>query len=396
MVCRNPMLYFDTQSTGHHPHHMAVLALHLVSIGKINRIVFSGPTELKKKAFAEIETKFRGASKQILFHEIEESYIYKALDEATVYGRHRRCWDLALRTAKIVGTQRIYFSVLDDVLLATATASNRSVKVAGLLFRGSSLWAKQIDGPMFGIRDRIREAIIHFSLNRKCVTRIFTLDKYFYKYFKAKMVNNKLIYVPEPFDAPTVRVYNLAHHRRKKTRFIFFGAMQKRKGILPLLEAIQLLPSEVKNTSEFRFCGEGEMLGHLQARLPTLRQQGVEATIVGRFLQQAELEAEIAASDVVLAPYLRHVGSSGVLLLAAAFRKPILTQQEMLIGAEVRRYRLGEAVNTADPQAIADGICRLHAMCRAGCEGEGRAFEEFLAQHGEKKFAECIVEGLLL
>ena len=93
-----------------------------------------------------------------------------------------------------------------------------------------------------------------------------------------------------------------------------------------------------------------------------------------RWLASGEIEALISASDVVLAPYQRFVGSSGVLMWAARAGKPVLAPEFGLIGRLVADHRLGLALDTEDPRAIADGIARMVG------EGAHRFIDARLAQ----------------
>jgi hypothetical protein len=59
---------------------------------------------------------------------------------------------------------------------------------------------------------------------------------------------------------------------------------------------------------------------------------------------------------VVLAPYQRFVGSSGVLLWAAGAGKPVITQDYGLIGRLVRDHELGLSADVTDPKTLAHAI----------------------------------------
>ncbi len=65
------------------------------------------------------------------------------------------------------------------------------------------------------------------------------------------------------------------------------------------------------------------------------------------------------ATDLVLAPHQRHVGSSGILLRAAAAGVPLLTQKYGAMGETVRAWKLGITVDTGNPSEIARALERF-------------------------------------
>jgi glycosyltransferase involved in cell wall biosynthesis len=81
--------------------------------------------------------------------------------------------------------------------------------------------------------------------------------------------------------------------------------------------------------------------------------------IEDRRLERDELETLVAQSDVVLAPYQRFVGSSGVLLWAARAGRPVLAQDFGLVGRLIRDHRLGAVADASDPAALAQAIERM-------------------------------------
>src|SRR5258708_7585996 len=81
--------------------------------------------------------------------------------------------------------------------------------------------------------------------------------------------------------------------------------------------------------------------------------------IEDRRLDRADLEALVARSDIVLAPYQRFVGSSGVLLWAARAGRPVLAQEFGLVGRLTRDHHLGAVADSSDPARLAREIERM-------------------------------------
>ena len=101
----------------------------------------------------------------------------------------------------------------------------------------------------------------------------------------------------------------------------------------------------------------------------------------------------VTAADVVLAPYIQHVGTSNILFLAAAYRRPVISQDFGLMASLTRNYRLGLTVNPSDPSALAN------AMRSFLGENPPPVFDPNVAfalanEHATEKFTDALLEKL--
>ena len=67
---------------------------------------------------------------------------------------------------------------------------------------------------------------------------------------------------------------------------------------------------------------------------------------------EEDARAILAACDLSLLTYQRPVGASNVMTWAAAAGVPVLATEYGVVGEQVRRHRLGLALNTTDADAI--------------------------------------------
>jgi glycosyltransferase involved in cell wall biosynthesis len=86
------------------------------------------------------------------------------------------------------------------------------------------------------------------------------------------------------------------------------------------------------------------------------RQAIAEITVDDRFVSDEELDSQIAEADVLLTLYERSFGSSGTVIRAAAFGRPVISTNEGLVGHLVRAHRLGAAVDVRDRGAVAEAL----------------------------------------
>jgi glycosyltransferase involved in cell wall biosynthesis len=177
--------------------------------------------------------------------------------------------------------------------------------------------------------------------------------------------------------------------------FLLFGALNGRKGIYQLLEAIQLLPTSLCQKLCLLLVGESSITSQLKIQIDAVCQVR-PVQIIGRyeFIPEQDVQVYFQLADVILAPYQRHVGMSGILLLAAAAQKPVLSSDYGLMGEMVRRYSLGLTVDSTNPSAIAKGLTQLLLEPpSSACDRD--KMKSFAQQNSAERFARIIFEQLL-
>jgi len=178
--------------------------------------------------------------------------------------------------------------------------------------------------------------------------------------------------------------------------FLLFGDIRARKGIWKLFAALPRLSPEAQKRLRLA------IVGHVSpALLERLGREIGDATartaiaIVKRFgyVPDAEMNQWFAAADVALAPYIHHVGSSGVLLLAAAHGVPVVSQAAGLMGRTVAANRLGLTADPADPAALAAALeAFLGEDPPASWDRE--AGYAYARRHTQERFAETLFGAL--
>jgi glycosyltransferase involved in cell wall biosynthesis len=149
--------------------------------------------------------------------------------------------------------------------------------------------------------------------------------------------------------------------------FLLFGALGRRKGILTVLDALAQVPAPIGR----KICVilAGKVSPEIEDRIGKFFQgkkkttcNGIDVLLLDRYLSNEELRWLVDASDILLAPYIDFVGSSGVLLWAAGAEKPVIAPNYGLLGALVNRYALGEALDTTDSGALAEAMERFVSL----------------------------------
>lgn len=110
------------------------------------------------------------------------------------------------------------------------------------------------------------------------------------------------------------------------------------------------------DTPAFLLCaGKHAANRHVVHGLEQLVSRG-RARVINRYVSNEEEKQLFAAGDVVLLPYRRHFGSSGILVRAIGAGLPVIVSDEELIGRLVRERDLGILFRSGDARALQQAI----------------------------------------
>ncbi|GMV62041.1 MAG: hypothetical protein AMXMBFR74_12100 [Parvibaculum sp.] len=277
-------------------------------------------------------------------------------------------------------------------------------KVSGILFRPSVHY--QADNPgRLSLRERLRDLrkdlLYRLMFRNRAVKAVFSLDPYFPSYSIRRYVSGdktKPLSDPaHPRDEGSAAASSPSPFPAGRTSFLLFGVLTERKGVLVLLEALRALDENASRRTAILIAGEiapeirtavKELQDEVQRNNPELWLE-----VEDRHLSTEEISAFTRHCDVVLAPYQRFVGSSGILLWAAGAGKPVLTQGYGLLGKLAHDYRLGTTCETTSPSELAFAI---EAAVSAGpetlCDPCGIA--RFLTGRTPRTFSSQLFNGM--
>jgi len=312
-------------------------------------------------------------------------------------------WWFMRRYLVRTGAQAGQFLSLDllSLPLALGLGAGNGRRVGGILFRPSvhyRLLGAYHPCRREWLRDLRKAALYRLMLLNRALGVVLTLDPFFPRHAaRFYHAGAKVQAIPDPVH-PTTPVTDgdraLAESVPPgRVAFLLFGHLTARKGTLTLLEALRLLPERTASRVAVILAGKIDpaIVGGVAALRANLErmQPDLALAIIDRRLSTGEIEALVERVDVVLAPYQRFVGSSGVLLWAARAGKPLLTQDFGLIGPLVRRYRLGLTVEADQPEALAAGIVRF---VREGPQHfiDSQEARAFVARNTPDRFAELV------
>lgn len=209
-------------------------------------------------------------------------------------------------------------------------------------------------------------------------------------------LSDKAIAVPDPVRVPVEPPSRAAARAAlgiddDRRVVLFFGQVSKRKGIWPAIQALARLSDAERRALAFVVAGEPstEIAEVVVAGLAGLREGGMQVRADLEFVDESRVTTYFAAADVVLAPHQNHPGMSGVMLLAAAHGRPLVTQDFGTVGQLTRHNALGLAVDPTQPASIASAIRQILAGSAAFDPARAAAFA---ARHDPARFAAAIFD----
>lgn len=397
---RRDLLILEPDQDGHPEEWLQHLLHHVSRQQNVERIWLVLPPALRMRLSADLAPALR---RRIRFIELTA--------QERKYCTHRRLavsgltrWWVMRRYLRRTGAEFGYFLSLDHLSLPLGLGLGvGGAHLGGILFRPSVHYRAMASVPQRAtlaevLRDWRKDLLYRGMLRNPAVSVVLTLDPFFPDYAAERYGGGyKVRTVPDPAfpvrmppandDSLPVRI------PEGRVVFLLFGVLTERKGILHLIDALRLLDATVCRKVAVIMAGKvsSDIQRDLSLRMGRLKKDRPDLWLhlENRWLDSMEIAALVCRCDVVLAPYQRFVGSSGVLLWAAQARKPLLTQDYGLVGRLVQDNRLGLAVDATDPARLATGITE---MVMQGPQNfhDPVAADSFVSQRTPQAFAEQV------
>jgi glycosyltransferase involved in cell wall biosynthesis len=370
------LMFFDLAVGGHHGNYLQHL------IDRASQQGFGGAIDIVVlPQFAEIHQDTVAVIDRAKQQSIEINLVAISAAEATTLGcrnsglsrarRNFREWQLLCKYAQALQTTHALIMYLDTCELPLAMGLRSPCSFSGIYFRPTvhyqifANYQPNRKDKLQQWRERLTWARI---LHHPQLKTTFCLDPFAATALAAQYPNIRVVHLadpvqphpPVPADLATVKTkLGIEPHRQV---FLLFGGVDERKGIYQLLEAIELLSPEVCEQFCLLLVGQPHPTDHLnihQKITALCETKAIQAIEHHDFIPEPDVSTYFQLADVILAVYQRHVGMSGILLLAAAAGKPVLSSDYGLMGELTRRYQLGLVVDSTQPNEIAKALTTL-------------------------------------
>ncbi|MGB3757881.1 MAG: glycosyltransferase [Rivularia sp. (in: cyanobacteria)] len=401
------IMLFDLATGGHHPSYIRYLVEYWRNENLAGNLFIVVSPEFLKKYVDVVSL----ACFSVNFVAISPEEAKKLEKIKRIIKRASFEWKLFCKYARGLQINHAVLMYFDHFQLPLAFGANAPCSFSGIYFRPTFHYN---DFPNYtpNWKDKIRQWRQKFILSRTLQNRqlkaLFCLDSFAVEHIKQFSKQVKIIHLADP-----VQVYNnneindikfKAISQKKSLNIcpdrkvlLLFGKLNSRKGIYQTLEAIKLLPIETCKKICLLLVGEVSATEKLTIEAciqEILESSPVQIITNFEFITEEEVAVYFQMTDIVLAPYQRHVGMSGILLLAAAAQKPVLASDYGLMGQLVLSSQLGVTVDSTSASNIAKKLQELvtispNKLC------DITSINQFAKNHSSMNFSQVIFDSFL-
>lgn len=353
------VVMFDTDFGGHIPLHAREFARAALADDFGFDVLLCLPPAILQRLPTELTQQF-SASGRLRFHSLSDADV-KACNSPNSIIRGIRKWKLGQSLAHKFGAHHVFYFVLDIILAGSIVQTlslKSSVPYSGILFRPRLHLPSRSGKSIDRLKTMRQYPYYAIALSLTRLSNIWTLDPFFAEYGQKYLPRGSAIkFIGEAKILPDISATPMNYG--PKTRFLTFGLLKERKGTLVLLKALTALSDddwakiEIVMLGEFEPSIKSEALKMLQE---LEKNRNANIFVESRYVSDEEIAEALYSADVILANYLGHVGSSGVVFAAALANRPVITQDDGLLGQLARTFGLGITVNTSEPEELADAL----------------------------------------
>ena len=400
------IMLFDLSVRGHHPSYIQ----HLIdywckqTLPGCLQIVVSSRFQAEHGDVVEFGlTQGKGRVKFTAITPQEEAALGSRKSKVKRTLRTFQEWKLFQQYAKALKADHGLLMYFDTCQLPLTLGAKSPCPFSGIYFRPTFHYPEFADYAP-SRKDRLQqwqERFFLFSIRRhSCLKTLFCLDPFAVKHLEKGGGAMKAVHLPDPiqlnlsWDAPIDDLREKLAIEPGRRVFLLFGALTDRKGIPQLLDAIATLAPDLCQKLCLLLVGESNIATALEARIESICQdRPVQIVRQYEFVPEETVPAYFQLSDVILAPYQKHVGMSGILLWAAAAQKPVLSSNYGLMGEIVRRHQLGMTVDSTQPDDISKGLTYfLTESAEKVCDRT--KMKAFANANSADRFADVIFQNL--
>jgi len=361
------ILVYDSEATGHHREYIRHIVKHGPHVEGIGHLYLAVHPEV---AQAELQTVPEGCTPVSLDEDAVEDF--DSTDRA--WKRSLKEWKQMHAIATDLAVDHCIALTLNwfQLALSLPQSQNTAYTVSGIFFSPYPRSVPKSKTFLHAVLHRGRfcrkRLLVWTMLCNRRISAVHVLnDPAVARHFNQEVEgpsDERFFALPDPVaDGPQAveaeslrKVYAIDDDR---VLFLFFGTISRRKGIFRLITAVQELSGQAQNKMALLLMGrlKGGQEEDIRRAVDHARESSdVQFQSDFRFVADWELERALQDCDVVLAPYQRTEGSSGVLGHTARVNKPVIGPRTGLIGELIQEYNLGCAVDVSQTESLRDAI----------------------------------------
>ena len=402
-------MIFDLISiTGHHPGYIRHLVRYWTDhnlSGELYIVVLPGFVEKHRDITSLVAEGQRSFVKFVPISKQESISIGNRNTFLQKVHRNFKEWNLLCKYAKQLRIDHCLTLYIDTCEFPFLLGLMPPCPLSGIYFRPTFHYKS-----FSSYRTSIRDVFQHFrdkfflqkTFSNPMLNTLFCLDPFASDIIRQMYPRSKVLSLVDPVDIPEFSSQSVENLRNqysissKRKIFLLIGEIGARKGIYKLLEALRCLSPHLCERICLLIVGstspsEKEAIQLLVDEL--CMNQPLQVITRFEYIAEEKISAYYQLSDIVVALYQRHAGMSGILLLAAASRKPVLSTDYGLMGEVVRRYKLGLAIDSTCVDSVLKAI--THILEGNDLSYDLNLMKSFAQSNNPSKFAEIIFDNLI-
>lgn len=408
MIKKRNLMLFDLSILGHHAAYIKYLIQYCGDRQLADRLdVVVSPMFLEKHAdVIELVNEYNQNNIQVVAIAAAEDAALKSRNSKLKRTwRNFQEWQLLCRYAKFLNASECLIMYLDTCQIPLALGFKSPCKVSGIYFKPTfhySDFSSYVPSRKSFLQQYREKTVIARMLKHPQLKTLFCLDPFVIKHLARLNSHVEAVHLPDPVQVdrhvseiiqPELLKTKLGIHANRQILLLFGSFEAERKGVYQTLEAILQLPSNLSAQICLLIVGNADLpeQAAIQSQIERVQHsQPVQILTQFEYISEDTVQAYFQLADVILAPYQRHIGMSGILLLAAAAQKPVLSSNYGLMGEMVKRYQLGLGVDSTIPSEIAQGLTRC--LTDATSLGDRISMKQFAEQNTAEEYAKVIFQ----
>ncbi|MGK0489304.1 MAG: glycosyltransferase involved in cell wall biosynthesis [Candidatus Endobugula sp.] len=394
------ILVYDSGVTGHHVEFL-VNVIKTVSSNEYNHLFLLVKREIIPKL--EIHSQY-GIKTTFLeledvdFHSFKKGTLLRlnAFDE--IRALEAICRQYSVDRLMLMSMNRYQFAVAMHM-------RKGDIQIRGIIFnpylplsRSCQLWSK-FHSLIYNIRKILQYGCM---LSNASVERVFFLNDE----LSVELLNRiffrkepfKLLVDPLPYEVQVLDKQILDNPKADNSFvFIMFGAITPRKGVLEVLKAIKAGGEISPKKTTLRIVGEfskkfPEWSSKVLTEVDWINDhlKSIKVDVIDRFVSFSELYKFLQGSNCVLALYINHSGSSGVIGHACLMELPLIVAPGGVMAEIVQKFRIGEVVDPHDGDSL---VHVLREIASGDIEYHVEGARDYTEMSDYIKFGETLLEG---
>ncbi|WP_373514260.1 glycosyltransferase [Persicitalea sp.] len=385
------LLLFDTVLDGHHTDYLTHLITYWQAEKLPGKLFLVTPEGLAEELPAE-----QANSSNIEFVEITSEELETARN-GSIVSRSFAGWNLYVKYATQIRPDHALLMYFDLFQMGLWLGKKSPCPVSGIYFRPNF---SQIDGS--SLKENLmvsgKKLLLNRALSNPAFSVVFCLDHSAIPAVQKIANRVKVRPLSDPVMQFDLSTDQLEGQRKalgiKNSRkvFLLFGHLDDRKGIEPVLDAIEMMPSDNSRKLALVLAGpiDSEFRSIIESRIAA---SNADAQIICQFqtFKGATIQSLFSVSDFVLTLYRKHVGMSSIVVRAALSQKPLISSDFGYLGNLVESQHLGVTVDSESPSAICEAFCKA---LQGEIVFDQEAAKKLADKNTARAFAKQILEGI--